>query len=134
MSDLDALVARLREAADTLLALRQEMADEDAGSALALRQRDTARGDFERAELARATASAERDAALRTIADTRRMVERVIALYPEAYAAAVKAKSSAGWGDGHGAMTMARNVLTSFLLLAALDACPEPAGEEGQDG
>ena len=93
-ADLDALVARLRAhvrvlarapsvpgvnvyrlredcaaAADALLALRQEMADEDAGSALALRQRDTARGDFERAELARATASAERDAALREIAD-----------------------------------------------------------------
>ena len=79
MTDLDALVARLRdyakcdfvhagywrctpptvdaggdceEAADALLALR------------------TARGDFERAELARATASAERDAAQ---ADTARL-------------------------------------------------------------
>jgi len=59
--------AFIRAAADTLLALRQEMADEDAGYALALKaangQRDTARGDFERAELARARAEVARDAA-----------------------------------------------------------------------
>ena len=55
------------DAQPALLALRQEMAEEDAGHTLALKaacdQRDTARGDFERAELARARAEVARDAA-----------------------------------------------------------------------
>ena len=213
-ADLDALAARLREdakdqrdehfqvagralvsrfrtaeieeaAADALLALRQEMAEEDAGHTLALKaacdQRDTARGDFERAELARARAEVardaaealaahlperwyscetmdavrkERDAALRELADA----NASIAHAAEAYSAAIRERNIAqadtarldkaeallaaggdilSADDDHDITITRRDsdtVAGGPTLRVALDACPEPKGEEGHDG
>ena len=150
------LVTQMKgHAGDALLALRQEMAEEDAGYALALKaangQRDTARGDFERAELARATASAERDAAL-----------------PLArFGLACLDVSRKNLGDLEGGWVQDKatelGVLTAVEVtepcrpencvcaeygfpclcyrdseatkaFRVLDACPEPKGEEGHDG
>ena len=170
--------AFIRAAADALRALRQEMADEDAGRTLALR---TARGDFERAELARARAEVardaaealaahlperwyscetmdavrkERDAALRELADA----NASLAHAAEAYSAAIRERNIAqadtarldkaeallaaggdilSADDDHDVTITRRDsdtVAGGPTLRVALDARPEPKGEEGHDG
>ena len=164
-TDLDVLVARLRADAKALYAeydakfptwttkqATANMEESAADALLALREeRDAARGDFERAELARARAEAERDAALPLARFGLACLD-------------VSRKNlgdlEGGWvqdkGTELGALTSVEVTEPCCLencvcaeygfpclcyrdseatkAFRVLDACPEPAGEEGQDG